>query len=133
LRIPRELCAFSITFDCSVGLFCFPRHFCIPTLKVGALPSLKGFPPCFPSPCHISYHIPFFVDLIALPFFSPVGSGKQQLWWYFQLFVFYLSPPSQGSCHKRQKPHKRQRRKLQSVTAKKEKSQTPKVLTAILA
>jgi len=36
-----------------------------------------------------------------------------------------------GSCHKRQK-HKRQRRKRQSVTAKREKSQTPKVLTAIL-
>jgi len=31
-----------------------------------------------------------------------------------------------GSCHKRQ------RRKRQSVTAKREKSQTPKVLTAIL-
>jgi len=30
------------------------------------------------------------------------------------------------------KNHKRQRRKLQSVTAKREKSQTPKVLTAIL-
>jgi len=31
-----------------------------------------------------------------------------------------------GNCHKRQ------RRKRQSVTAKREKSQTPKVLTAIL-
>jgi len=31
------------------------------------------------------------------------------------------------------KKHKRQRRKRQSVTAKREKSQTPKVLTAILA
>jgi len=30
------------------------------------------------------------------------------------------------------KKHKRQRRKRQSVTAKREKSQTPKVLTAIL-
>jgi len=30
------------------------------------------------------------------------------------------------------KNHKRQRRKRQSVTAKREKSQTPKVLTAIL-
>jgi len=30
------------------------------------------------------------------------------------------------------KNHKRQRRKRQSVTAKQEKSQTPKVLTAIL-
>jgi len=30
------------------------------------------------------------------------------------------------------KTHKRQRRKRQSVTAKREKSQTPKVLTAIL-
>jgi len=36
-----------------------------------------------------------------------------------------------GSCHKRQK-NKRQRRKRQTVTAKREKSQTPKVLTAIL-
>jgi len=33
--------------------------------------------------------------------------------------------------HKRQR-RKRQRRKRQSVTAKREKSQTPKVLTAIL-
>jgi len=32
----------------------------------------------------------------------------------------------------RAKNHKRQRRKSQSVTAKREKSQTPKVLTAIL-
>ena len=32
----------------------------------------------------------------------------------------------------RAKNHKRQRRKHQSVTAKREKSQTPKVLTAIL-
>ena len=30
------------------------------------------------------------------------------------------------------KNHKRQRRKRQSVTAKREKSQTPKVLTAVL-
>jgi len=30
------------------------------------------------------------------------------------------------------KNHKRQRRKRQSVTAKREKSQTPKILTAIL-
>jgi len=30
------------------------------------------------------------------------------------------------------KNHKRQRRKRQSVTAKREKSQTPKVLTAII-
>jgi len=30
------------------------------------------------------------------------------------------------------KKHKRQRRKRQSVTAKREKSQTPEVLTAIL-
>jgi len=30
------------------------------------------------------------------------------------------------------KNHKRQRRKRQSITAKREKSQTPKVLTAIL-
>jgi len=36
-----------------------------------------------------------------------------------------------GSCHKRLN-HKRQRRKRQSVNAKREKSQTPKVLTAIL-
>jgi len=36
-----------------------------------------------------------------------------------------------GSCHKRQN-HKRQRRKRQSVVAKREKSQTRRVLTAIL-
>ena len=36
-----------------------------------------------------------------------------------------------GSCHKRQKKHKRQRRKRQSVTAKREKSQTPNVMTTI--
>ena len=35
-----------------------------------------------------------------------------------------------GSCHKRQKPQA-QSRKRQSVTAKREKSQTPNVLTAI--
>jgi len=36
-----------------------------------------------------------------------------------------------GSCHKRQKAQA-QRRKRQSVTAKREKSQTPKILTSIL-
>ena len=36
-----------------------------------------------------------------------------------------------GSCNKRQN-HKHQRRKRQSVTAKREKPQTPKLLTAIL-
>jgi len=36
-----------------------------------------------------------------------------------------------GSSQKRQN-HKRQRRKRQSVTTKREKSQTPKVLTAII-
>jgi len=36
-----------------------------------------------------------------------------------------------GSCHKRQN-HKRQRGKRQSVTAKREKSQTLKFLPAIL-
>ena len=37
-----------------------------------------------------------------------------------------------GSCHKRHKPQAPQRRKRQSVTSRREKSQTPKVLTAIL-
>jgi len=38
---------------------------------------------------------------------------------------------SKGSCHKRQN-HNCQRRKRQLVTAKEEKSQTPKFVTAIL-
>jgi len=37
-----------------------------------------------------------------------------------------------GGAFDSAKNHKRQRRKRQSVTAKREKSQTPKVLTAIL-
>jgi len=44
----------------------------------------------------------------------------------FIIFCYFLILVLLGSCHKRQ------RRKRQSVTAKREKSQTPKVLTAIL-
>ena len=42
------------------------------------------------------------------------------------------SSENNGVAVKSAKNHKRQRRKRQSVTAKREKSQTPKVLTAIL-
>jgi len=48
-------------------------------------------------------------------------------WRTFDLLVFT------GSCHKRKKNHKRQRCKCQSVTAKREKSQTPKFVTAVLS
>ena len=52
------------------------------------------------------------------------------------LHVKNLSLCQKGSCHKRQKPQaptpQAPIRNRQSVTAKREKSQTPKVLTAIL-
>ena len=39
---------------------------------------------------------------------------------------------AKGSCHKRQKPQAPAPQARQSVTAKRDRSQTPKVLTAIL-
>jgi len=47
----------------------------------------------------------------------------------FQRIIFY---PLVRVAVISAKNHKRQRRKRQSVTAKREKSQTPKILTAIL-
>jgi len=48
----------------------------------------------------------------------------------FEDWIFHFS--RSASCNISAKNHKRQRRKRESVTAKWEKSQTPKFLTAIL-
>jgi len=48
------------------------------------------------------------------------------------LFLFFYEDNNRGVAVISGKNHKRQRRKRESVTAKREKSQTPKFLTAIL-
>jgi len=68
-----------------------------------------------------------------------VTSKKKSIFYLFSKIVKVLGEKSTGGLIKicrvaviSAKIHKRQRRKRQSVTAKREKSQTPKVLTAIL-
>ena len=76
--------------------------------------------------------------IIRAAYVTSLSSRRRTKWWarlagFSQPFVLWAESPNprQRVAVKSAKNHKSQRRKRHSVTAKREKSQKPKVLTAI--